>query len=77
MSGGELTATQISALQELGWRLQARGIHSDVNRIGGAALVLQGIGNRPTADIDAGLPPRCVASVPYNGKRKGAGNDCD
>ena len=53
MTGGELTAAQIRALlQELGRRLKARGIHSDVKLVGGAALILQGIGNRPTADID-------------------------
>ncbi|HAP90725.1 MAG TPA: hypothetical protein DCR15_13740, partial [Arthrobacter bacterium] len=70
MSDGELSAAQIRALlQELGRRLQARGVH-DVKPVGGAALHLQGIGNRPTADIDAGLPSGCVASVPYNGNRK-------
>ncbi|BAS12591.1 hypothetical protein AHiyo8_08940 [Arthrobacter sp. Hiyo8] len=54
MSGGELTADQIRALlHELGRRLQARGIHGDIKLVGGAALILQGIGNRPTADIDA------------------------
>ncbi|QSZ54037.1 DUF6036 family nucleotidyltransferase [Paenarthrobacter sp. AT5] len=54
MSGGELTAAQIHALlQELGRRLLARGVHGDVKLVGGAALILQGIGNRPTADIDA------------------------
>ena len=54
MSGGELNATQIHALlQELGRRLQAAGAHGDVKLVGGAALILQGIGNRPTADIDA------------------------
>ncbi len=40
-------------LQELGRRLQARGVHGDVKLVGGAALFLQGIGNRPTPDIDA------------------------
>ncbi|MDP9905453.1 DUF6036 family nucleotidyltransferase [Arthrobacter bambusae] len=54
MSGGELTADQIRALlHELGRRLHARGVHGDVKLVGGAALILQGIGNRPTADIDA------------------------
>ena len=52
MTGGELNATQIHALlHELGRRLQDRGVHGDVKLIGGAALILQGIGNRPTADI--------------------------
>ncbi|MET3921428.1 hypothetical protein [Arthrobacter sp. UYEF20] len=42
MSGGELNATQIHALlQELGRRLQARGVHGDVKLVGGAALILQ------------------------------------
>ena len=54
MTGGELNATQIHArLQELGRRLLCRGVHGDVKLIGGAALISQGIGNRPTADIDA------------------------
>ncbi|UVJ41172.1 DUF6036 family nucleotidyltransferase [Arthrobacter sp. CJ23] len=54
MTGGELTAAQIRALlHELGRRLQAVGAHGDVKLVGGAALILQGIGNRPTADIDA------------------------
>jgi hypothetical protein len=54
MSGGELTAAQIRALRhELGRRLQAQGVHGDIKLVGGAALILQGIGNRPTADIDA------------------------
>ncbi|MFQ4149407.1 DUF6036 family nucleotidyltransferase [Arthrobacter sp. LAPM80] len=54
MSAGELTCDQILALlRELGNRLATRGIHSDIKLVGGAALVLQGIGNRPTADIDA------------------------
>lgn len=54
MTGGELTATQIRALlHELGRRLQTAGAHGDVKLVGGAALILQGIGNRPTADIDA------------------------
>ena len=54
MTGGELTATQILALlHELGRRLQAAGTHADIKLVGGAALILQGIGNRPTADIDA------------------------
>lgn len=54
MSGGELTGDQILALlHELANRLAARGIHGDIKLVGGAALILQGIGNRPTADIDA------------------------
>lgn len=54
MIGGELTAAQIrSLLHELGRHLQAAGAHGDVKLVGGAALILQGIGNRPTADIDA------------------------
>ena len=54
MTGGELTAAQIRALlHELGRRLQAADAHGDVKLVGGAALILQGIGNRPTADIDA------------------------
>ena len=54
MTGGELTAAQIRALlHELGRRLQAAGAHGDVKLVGGAALILQGIGNRSTADIDA------------------------
>ena len=54
MSGGELTGAQIRALlQELARRLHAKGVHGDIKLVGGAALVLQGIGNRPTADIDA------------------------
>ena len=54
MSGGELTADQIrTLLHELGRRLHARGNHGDIKLVGGAALILQGIGNRPTADIDA------------------------
>lgn len=54
MSGGELTAQQIRALlHELARRLKARGIHGDIKLVGGAALTMQGIDNRPTADIDA------------------------
>lgn len=54
MSAGELTADQILALlHELAHRLTARGIRSDIKLIGGAALTLQGVGNGPTADIDA------------------------
>lgn len=54
MTGGELNARQIHALlQELARRLKARGFHGDIKLVGGAALILQGIGNRPTADIDA------------------------
>ena len=51
MTGGELTATQIRALlHELGRRLQAAGTHADIKLVGGAALILQGIGNRPTVN---------------------------
>jgi hypothetical protein len=54
MTAGELTATQVRALlHELGKRLQAAGAHGDIKLVGGAALILHGIGNRPTADIDA------------------------
>ncbi|MFC8304846.1 DUF6036 family nucleotidyltransferase [Specibacter sp. NPDC057265] len=54
MSAGELTGEQIlTLLHELSNRLAARGIHGDIKLVGGAALILQGIGNRPTADIDA------------------------
>lgn len=54
MTEGELTAEQIRALlHELGRRLQAAGAHGDVKLVGGAALILQVVGNRPTADIDA------------------------
>lgn len=54
MIAGELSGEQILALlHELADRLAARGIHGDIKLVGGAALVLQGIGNRPTADIDA------------------------
>lgn len=54
MSAGELTGEQILALlHELGRRLQACGVHGDIKLVGGAALILQGLGNRPTADIDA------------------------
>lgn len=65
MSGGELTADQIRALlHELGRRLQAQGVQSDIKLVGGAALILQGIGNRPTADIDASYAdPAAVNAV--------------
>lgn len=54
MSAGELTGERILAiLPELGDMLAARGVHRDVQLVGSAALGLQGIGNRPTADIDA------------------------
>lgn len=47
MSRGELTRAQIGALlQELNRRLKARGAHGDIKLVGGAALILQGIGNR-------------------------------
>ncbi|MGY2746977.1 DUF6036 family nucleotidyltransferase [Pseudarthrobacter sp. O4] len=64
MTGGELTAAQIRALlQELGRRLKARGIHGDVKLVGGAALILQGIGNRPTADIDASYADQATVNA--------------
>ncbi len=65
MSGGELTADQIRALlHELGRRLRAQGVQSDIKLVGGAALILQGIGNRPTADIDASYAdPAAVNAV--------------
>ncbi|UKA64421.1 DUF6036 family nucleotidyltransferase [Arthrobacter sp. FW306-04-A] len=65
MTGGELTAAQIRALlHELGRRLQAQGVHGDIKLVGGAALILQGIGNRPTADIDASYAnPAAVNTV--------------
>jgi Nucleotidyltransferase of unknown function (DUF6036) len=54
MSAGELTGDQIRALlHELAARLAALGIQGDIKLVGGAALILQGVGNRPTADIDA------------------------
>jgi hypothetical protein len=41
MAGGELTHPQIHALlRELGHRLQARGIHRDIELVGGASLIL-------------------------------------
>jgi hypothetical protein len=65
MSGGELTAAQIRALlYELGGRPQAQDVHGDIKLVGGAALILQGIGNRPTADIDASYAnPNAVNAV--------------
>ncbi|MEV8148637.1 DUF6036 family nucleotidyltransferase [Arthrobacter sp. NPDC080073] len=65
MSGGELSADQIRALlHELGRRLQAQDVQSDIKLVGGAALILQGIGNRPTADIDASYgDPAAVNAV--------------
>lgn len=65
MTGGELTVTQIRALlHELGRRLQVAGIHADIKLVGAAALILQGIGNRPTADIDASYAdPHTVNTV--------------
>ncbi len=54
MSAGELTADQILALlHELAHRLTACGIRSDIKLIRDAALILQGVGNRLTADIDS------------------------
>ncbi|WP_442542518.1 hypothetical protein ACSBOX_11240 [Arthrobacter sp. KN11-1C] len=39
MSGGGLTASQISdLLHELGRRLQAQGVHADIKLVGGAGL---------------------------------------
>jgi len=64
MPGGELNGTQIHALlQELGRRLQARGVRGDVKLVGGAALILQGIGDRPTADIDASYADKAVVNT--------------
>jgi hypothetical protein len=65
MSGGELTAAHIRALlHELGGRLQGRDVHGDIKLVGGAALILQGIGNRPTAEIDASYAnPNAVNAV--------------
>ncbi|WP_255771222.1 DUF6036 family nucleotidyltransferase [Pseudarthrobacter sulfonivorans] len=65
MTGGELTARQIRALlQELARRLKARGVHGDIKLVGGAALILQGIGNRPTADVDASYAdPHAIHAV--------------
>lgn len=70
MNGGELNATQIRVLQEPGWRLQTRRVHSDVNRIGGAALLPQGIGNRPTADVDARVATTVRGLGPVQWKQK-------
>ncbi|MDJ0314021.1 DUF6036 family nucleotidyltransferase [Arthrobacter sp. H35-D1] len=54
MIAGELSSDQILALlHELARRLKTRGVHGDIKLVGGAALILQGVGNRPTADIDA------------------------
>ncbi|MGA7204766.1 MAG: hypothetical protein WBX27_09070 [Specibacter sp.] len=54
MSAGELTGEQIRVLFHLfANRLIARGIHGNIDLVGGAALDLQGIGKSPTADIDA------------------------
>jgi len=39
---------------ELATRLAALGLHGDIKLVSGATLELLGIGNRPTADIDAG-----------------------
>jgi hypothetical protein len=65
MTGGELTAAQIRALlHELDRRLQATGAHGDIKLVGGGALILQGVGNRPTADIDASYAdPNTIHSV--------------
>ncbi len=64
MSGGELNGAEIRALlQELGRRLHAEGVHGDVKLVGGAALVLQGIGNRPTADIDASYADKAAVDA--------------
>ncbi|WP_427017301.1 helix-turn-helix domain-containing protein [Pseudarthrobacter sp. P1] len=59
MNGGEPTAEQIRALlHEPGRHLAAQGVHGDIKLVGGAALILQGIGNHPTADIDASYANR-------------------
>lgn len=64
MSGGELNAQQIRALlRELGRRLHARGVQGDIKLVGGAALILQGIGNRPTADIDASYADKAAVDA--------------
>ncbi|MGO4248359.1 hypothetical protein AB4Y87_14190 [Paenarthrobacter sp. RAF54_2] len=64
MSGGELNAEQIRALlRELGRRLHAKGVHGDIKLVGGAALVLQGIGNRPTADINASYADKAAVDA--------------
>lgn len=54
MSSADLSATQMRALlQELAHRMGLRGVKGDIKLVGGAALILQGVGNRPTPDIDA------------------------
>lgn len=64
MNGGELNAEQIRALlRELGRRLHAKGVHGDIKLVGGAALILQGIGNRPTADIDASYADKAAVDA--------------
>ena len=64
MSAGELTGEQILALlHELAKRLAARGIHGDIKLVGGAALILQGLGNRPTADIDASYANKATVNI--------------
>lgn len=37
----------------IGRRIAACGVRGDTNLVGGAVLILQGVGNRPNADIDA------------------------
>ena len=64
MTAGELTGEQILALlHELATRLAARGIQGDIKLVGGAALILQGIGNRPTADIDASYAEKTTVNT--------------
>jgi hypothetical protein len=59
----EFTGDQILVLlHELATRLAARGVHGDIKLVGGAALALQGIGNRPTADIDASNAEKTIVN---------------
>lgn len=52
MAGGELIAAQIRALlHELARRRQAAGAHGDFKLVGGAAPILQFIGNRSSYDL--------------------------
>ena len=46
-----------------GRRLGASGVHGDVKLLGGAALIRQGIGNRPTADIDASYADKAAVNA--------------
>ena len=59
MSASKLTNNPaVPRLDELANRVAGRGIHCDVDLVGGAALILHGIGNRPTAYIDASYPDK-------------------